>query len=133
MPLSAQSMKNFPLLWIAGAGVLSALVVALAVPNLLRSRLSAQDSRFFGIARNAAIAAEADNSNRKTVQTGSMQLMVKDPAECSDRIRQLTESMGGFLVNSETNGDQGTSVALMAIRIPADRFGNARVPRAKTA
>jgi Domain of unknown function (DUF4349) len=34
--------------------------------------------------------------------------------------------MGGFLVNSETNGDQGTSVALMAIRIPADRFENAR-------
>jgi hypothetical protein len=77
MPLSAQSMKNFPLLWIAGGGVLSALVVALAVPNLLRPKLSAQDSRFFGIARNAAIAAEADNSNRRTVQTGSMQLMAQ--------------------------------------------------------
>jgi len=113
---------NKPAVAIAGTLILC-LIIAASVPNLLRSKMSAQKSHLYGMAATAAQAAEGEP---KTVQTGTLMLTVKNPAEASDRIRQLAEQLGGFLVDSETTGNGSSSSASLSIRIPAARFEEAQ-------
>jgi hypothetical protein len=51
-----------------------------------------------------------------------MDLVVKSPRDTSEKIRQLTERVGGFLVSSETSGDQDAFSASLQIRVPANKF-----------
>jgi hypothetical protein len=60
--------------------------------------------------------------DRKLVRTSSIELLVKHPAEAAERIRSLTERVGGFLVKSQTNGAQDATTASLIIRVPAARF-----------
>lgn len=121
--------RNKPAMAIARALILC-LVVAGSVPNLLRSNMSAQKSHLYGMAANSAQAAEREP---KTVQTGTLMLIVKDPAQASDQIRQLAERLGGFLVDSEATGNGSASSASLSIRIPAARFGEAQAEIRKLA
>lgn len=66
------------------------------------------------------------NEDRKLVRTGAMDLVVKSPAETSEKIRQLAEQMGGFLVSSQVNGADSSVNAAITIRVPAVRFEEAR-------
>jgi hypothetical protein len=56
-----------------------------------------------------------------------MDLVVKSPKDISEKIRLLAEHIGGFLISSETYGGQDTSSALLTIRVPANRFEEARL------
>jgi Domain of unknown function (DUF4349) len=67
----------------------------------------------------------APDAGRKMEQTASMDLVAKDPADTSEKILQLTERLGGFLVKSVTNG-QGVQGAFLQIRVPAEHFEEAR-------
>jgi cell division protein FtsL len=70
-----------------------------------------------------ALSAPMEKSDsREVVRTARMSLIVKAPAETSDKIRQLTEKLGGFLVSSEINGDRDASTAMLTIRHPTARF-----------
>lgn len=60
--------------------------------------------------------------DHKLVSTSSFGLLVKHPAEAAERIRLLTEQVGGFLVKSETNGAQDATSASLVVRVPAARF-----------
>jgi hypothetical protein len=60
--------------------------------------------------------------DRKLVSTSSFDLLVKHPAEAAERIRLLTERVGGFLVKSQTNGVQDATSASIVVRVPAARF-----------
>jgi hypothetical protein len=60
--------------------------------------------------------------DRKLVSTSSFDLLVKHPAEAAERIRSLTERVGGFLVKSQTNGAQDATSASIVFRVPAARF-----------
>src|SRR5438477_8848366 len=51
------------------------------------------------------------SEDRKTIRNGFMDLVVKNPRDTSDKIRQLTERAGGFLVSSETYGFKDESSA----------------------
>jgi cell division protein FtsL len=64
--------------------------------------------------------------DRKTIRTGAMDIVVNSPRDTSEEIRQLAERMGGFLVNSETNGGQDASSASLQIRVPASKFEDVR-------
>lgn len=64
--------------------------------------------------------------DRKMVRTSSMELVVAKPAEAAEKVRALTERMGGFLVSSEVRGDQYMSGGSMTIRVPAARFEQTR-------
>lgn len=66
------------------------------------------------------------SENRKTLRTGTMDLVVKSPRDIAEEVRQLTERMGGFLVSSEINGAQDASGASLQIRVPAAKFEKAR-------
>jgi hypothetical protein len=64
--------------------------------------------------------------DRKTIRNGLMDVVVKSPRDTSEKIRQLAERVGGFLVNSETYGAQESSSASLQIRVPATKFEEVR-------
>lgn len=64
--------------------------------------------------------------DRKMVRTASLDLVVKEPGEIAEKIRTLSESMGGFLVSSEIRGEQEFGGGSVTIRVPAARYEEAR-------
>jgi hypothetical protein len=65
-------------------------------------------------------------NDRKTIRNGAMDLIVKNPRDSSETIRRLVDHVGGFLVSSEISGSQDDSTASLTIRVPANRFEEAR-------
>ncbi|MCU1272005.1 MAG: hypothetical protein JWN74_3299 [Acidobacteriaceae bacterium] len=63
---------------------------------------------------------------RKMIRTASMDLLVTNPRQTSEKIRVLAEQAGGFLVSSETNGGENASSASLTIRVPVDKFEQVR-------
>jgi Domain of unknown function (DUF4349) len=61
-------------------------------------------------------------ADQKLVRRSSFDLLVKHPAESAEKIRSLTERLGGFLVESQTNGAQDATNISLSIRVPAVRF-----------
>jgi hypothetical protein len=61
-------------------------------------------------------------AERQVVRTSSIDLLVKSPAEATDKIRALTEHVGGFLVRLQTNGGRDATNATLTIRVPIARF-----------
>jgi hypothetical protein len=66
------------------------------------------------------------SADRKMIRTGLMDLMVENPRNTSEKIRELAEHSGGFLVSSETYGAQDASSASLQIRVPAIKFEEVR-------
>jgi len=60
------------------------------------------------------------------IRSSLMDLVVKSPRDTSDKIRQLAEQAGGFLVNSETNGGQDARSSSLQVRVPANKFESVR-------
>jgi Domain of unknown function (DUF4349) len=71
-------------------------------------------------------AAASGDSERKLVRTGAIDLIVQNPADAAERIRQLAQQMGGFLVSSQMSGGQDTASGWLTIRVPAARLEEAR-------
>lgn len=78
------------------------------------------------VSQSAPIMTYLSTSNgladRKLVRTSSIDLLIKHPAESAEKIRSLTERVGGFLVKSQTNGAQDATNVSLTIRIPATHF-----------
>jgi len=72
------------------------------------------------------VSVPVQSQDRKTIRNGSMDLLVKNPRDAAEKIRQLTERTGGFLVSSEIYGDQNASSASLQIRVPTNRFEEVR-------
>src|SRR5581483_8142690 len=72
----------------------------------------------------AKLSATRDAA-RQTTRTSTIEMTVKSPVESSEHIRELAESMGGFLVSSESRGNDAEYEAI-TIRVPAARFEEAR-------
>jgi dsDNA-binding SOS-regulon protein len=72
-----------------------------------------------------ASQSQAPDSNRKMIRNTSMDLVAKNPADTAEKIRQLAEHLGGFLVKSVTNG-QDAQGAFLEVRVPTERFEEAR-------
>lgn len=69
---------------------------------------------------------EGSAADRKLIRTASLGLIVKSPAESAEKVIQLTQSAGGFLVNSQVNGGADATSASLAIRVPAEKFEQVR-------
>ena len=69
--------------------------------------------------------SQAADADRKMERTASMEIVTKDPADTSEKIRQFAERLGGFLVKSVTNGE-GVARGIPSVRIPSERFEEAR-------
>ncbi len=140
--------------WIALAGMAALIMVAVNVP-LMRSRISADKAYENGLPQPAAVrnqeassrtrtysepvaslsavlhptAAKAgvDSSmDRKMVRNGSVDLVVQKPAEAAEKIRELAEGLGGFLVSSQVSGGPSSGVASLTVCVPVARFEEAR-------
>ena len=62
--------------------------------------------------------------DRKLISTWSFDLLVKHPAEAAEKIRSMSERVGGFLVKSLTNGAQNATSASIVVRVPAGHFAD---------
>lgn len=116
--------RKVPPVALAAAGLfLFCGIVLMSVPNLQRATISAEKSRIYGMATTAAQAAEGEP---KTVKTWTLTLTVKDPAQSCEKIMQVAEEIGGFVVKSERMGDGEGSSAALSVRVPAGRFEEAK-------
>ena len=128
-----------------GATVVVGILVMMGVPNLMRSRLSLYEAkrvaypaqtRMEGYAGGGGggdedkfamgVSLVASESDRKMIRTASMDLLVKNPKEASEKVRALAEQAGGFLVSSETYGGENATSASLTIRVPVDKFEQVR-------
>jgi hypothetical protein len=125
------------------------IVAAIAIPNLQRSRMAANQSYEAGLptavrlqlaGRDKARGVESMSlsvaktepltagaaADRRMVLNSSMGLVVQKPAEAAEKIRALAEGMGGFLESSEVDGGQDAASGSLIVRVPAARFEEAR-------
>ncbi len=119
----------------AAATLVACMLVAFGIPNLMR----VSDSRYalrtdqhliaagqVGEYKEARLSETVGGAERRAIRTGAMDLVVRNPRESSEAIRQLAERVGGFLVNSEISGGEDASNASLTIRVPATKFEEAR-------
>jgi hypothetical protein len=88
------------------------------------------------VVRNAALMTYAGGgggggqeelpADRKLVRTAAIGLIVKTPAESAEKIIQLAQSAGGFLVTSQVNGGTDATSATLSVRVPAAKFDEVR-------
>ena len=116
-----------------------ALLIAVSVPNLMRSRAAmestalvpfAMESKQLGATPNPAqgtiggvpggIAAD-----RKIVKTAQLSLVAADPAKAAEAARAVAEQFGGYAVSMRV-GTQESGRAQLTIRVPAAQFEEAR-------
>jgi hypothetical protein len=69
---------------------------------------------------------EGSAEDRKLVRTAALGLIVKTPAESAERIIQIAQGAGGFLVSSNVNGGADATSASLSIRVPAANFEEVR-------
>ena len=89
-------------------------------PGRRRTRLS------HDIFRGRAGGGENSSEDRKLVRTDSLGLIVKTPAETAEKIIQIAQGAGGFLVTSNVNGGADATSAFFSIRVPAEKFDEVR-------
>ncbi|HEV2699553.1 MAG TPA: DUF4349 domain-containing protein [Terriglobales bacterium] len=137
------------------AGVAATIAVgfllAIGVPNLMRSRISTYEAKHVAaptrdrmvtalgggsggsdqVQTTGYVSSLGYDNDRKMTRNASMYLIVKSPRETSDKIRQLAEAAGGFLVTSETYGGESASSASLTVRVPVDKFEQFRTQISK--
>jgi hypothetical protein len=102
-------------------GIVSYEAPVLEEPNAARSALDA----------SGFPASEASAVERLVIETGSLTLVVKDPAVSAEAIRAMAKEMGGFVTRSDlyqtSYGDPAilATQASITIRVPSDRFQDA--------
>jgi hypothetical protein len=109
------------------------MLIAITTPNLLRSRIASNDvARYAAMRTESGPMAESSIAGatvdlRRVVQTGTMRLMVGDPAQIVDEVAAIGRRRGGFVEHSQLyRGDGQSSSAEITLRIPADMFDNVR-------
>ena len=69
---------------------------------------------------------EGSSEDRRLVRTESLSFIVKAPAETAEKIIQIAQGEGGFLLTSNVNGGVDATNAMLSIRVPAGKFEEAR-------
>jgi hypothetical protein len=76
-------------------------------------------------AQTSTVPSPTDTGQRLIVKDGSLTLQVDDVGASAAQIRQLAETLGGFVVTSTEREDNGRPAATVTIRVPAERFDEA--------
>jgi len=71
--------------------------------------------------------------DRKIVRTGSLQALVKSPVDAAEKLRTVTERLGGYIESLQINADQGAPTANLTLRVPANRLEDAKAEFRKLA
>jgi Domain of unknown function (DUF4349) len=124
-------------------GFAAALVLAaIAIPNLLRSRMASpsyNELRTAPLAKTVSTKAElktqvADSVgggdsaafDRKVIRTGSVDLVVDTPSAAVEQIAALAREHNGYVVSSELSGRRENQRGNIMIRVPAAQFDAVR-------
>lgn len=87
-----------------------------------------------GVAANVQHAAveeqlgsSGDHAERQVIRSGTLEIIVTDPLQEAERLRDLATRFSGFIVSSKIAGaDERMRSAEVTMRIPADHFDEAR-------
>jgi len=127
-----------------------AVLFAIAVPNLLRSRSGAPAQySSLGVHREPTLAkrtvalleqapepeaaADATSLDRRVVRKGSLEVIVDNPATALDQITGIARRHQGYVVSSELAGREQRQRGDITIRVPAAQFDEARAELKKLA
>jgi len=119
--------------WFVVGGGIFLVGVAIAIPNLMRTRAPHTDSNRFDSAQwsEAAKSVSAGNlrpdaaAGRNIIRMTSIDMVVMHPSEIADKITTLAENLGGYVVSGKAGGESASS-ATLTIRVPAGRFDETR-------
>lgn len=72
-------------------------------------------------------ASSADGTDRQVLRSGTLEIIASDPLDAVEQLRNLATHLSGFVVNSKVSGgDERTRSAQVTMRIPVERFDEAR-------
>jgi Domain of unknown function (DUF4349) len=72
-------------------------------------------------------ATPLENTERMVVRTGTLEIIVVDPLQAAEQLRDLAAHLSGFVVSSRVSGsDERTRSAQVTVRIPAKYFDEVR-------
>ena len=72
-------------------------------------------------------ATPLENTERMVVRTGTLEIIVVDPLQAAEQLRDLATHHSGFVVSFRVSGsDERTRSAQVTVRIPAKYFDEAR-------
>ena len=125
--------------------VAALLLAAVAIPNLLRSRMASPAAASYGgmrgVSLDKAVMRQAEpsqmvngaptvndgaNLERKVVRTGSVELVVDSPSAAVEQIATLAREHSGYVVSSEVSGRRENQRGSITIRVPAGQFDAVR-------
>ena len=142
-------------LCVVGGGAVLLVWAAFAIPGLYRNRtMQGQQQTVhlpetlesFSVSHTKARAVSAISSanfakaqsivapnappieagaSRKIIRTSSLEIIVAHPAETAEKITALAEKLGGYIETASSGGPNATT-ANLTVRVPADRFEEAR-------
>jgi len=76
---------------------------------------------------SSARDTDSDDIDRQVIRSGTLEIIVTDPLHAAEQLRNLATRLSGFVVNSQVTGsNERTRSAQVTIRIPAERFDEAR-------
>lgn len=115
------------MLWAVAAALVLICIVATSTPNLLRSRMAANQAALIANFRTATkqvvttqLSLGNPNPEKKLIHNAELGLIVSDVHAAVDQMRRLTESNHGQIDKVEINETGGGSLsATLVLRVPA--------------
>ena len=129
MELQIGSWKPKRVFLYAAVGLFSTLIVsAIVIPNLLRSRIAADQAAAVGGQRmlmaklSLPEQIQSDETRspdaRKIVRKSTYQLVVQDPRQTIEQILEIVERHHGYVISSELSGGAEKRSGTIALRVP---------------
>lgn len=78
-----------------------------------------------GQAAPGSAEQQAGFLDRMVIRAGTLTLLVAKPGETEAQIRTLAQRMGGYVLSSETQGDEQYRSVRLTFKVPAERFNDA--------
>jgi len=76
---------------------------------------------------DSRLESGVDNTNRQVIRSGTLEIIVTDPLQAAEQLRDLASQFSGFVVSSKVNGsDERARSAQVTMRIPAKHLDEAR-------
>jgi hypothetical protein len=69
--------------------------------------------------------ANATQFGRMVIRTAQLSLLVDDTDATEAKVRDLVQTMGGYVLASQTNGDEEQRSVSLTFKVPAERFDEA--------
>jgi hypothetical protein len=108
----AAGPRNHQILAYSGSGVIGGVIGGIpgGVPDV----------------KSSGIKRQSSDDERKVIRTGSLLLIVLHPAEAVDRVTQIAQRHGGYVIQSQVSGQREYETGSVTLRVPAAQFDAVR-------